>query len=807
MNNISRYKRGKLNVIVLSVAILFSGCETEEEAAKNHLQRGKELLEKGDYAAAQLELKTAKQGNKSTGETYYYLALLDEKVRNYHAMQDNLQKTLKLEPDHRQAHLKLGKLKLLMGEVDKAQAHINILLTKNPQDIEALILKASILLREKKQDDALAIINSILETSPTQVDALTLKAMVLMQQDQKMAALALINKAIAIDEKNVSLHLFKIQIHAKQNAVDKVINDYLTLIELFPENDAYQVTLAKVYSKSGKFDQAEALLRDLVVKKPNDIKAKILVLEFLSATDNEQVAGQITEFSNQLKNQPKQLFELSQWLLAKGNVVRAKELLNKIITLDKNSEIDIKANILLAKLAFDAGDYAQVKKISVDILAESPDQVDAKLLEARLLLVKEKYAQAHAYLDKLMWSHPKSDEALVLLAQVYLVEGDRQKAENKFKEALKINPANVLAFRYEFNRLIGHQEPKYARKLLQKALRKDPRNSVLLQKLVQLNLQEKKWDEAKKAITQLSSLVKGKNIAIFYQADVFQGQGEYQKAIDIYKQLLVKFPEQKRVLLSMSRSYERLNQRSKMVAFLQAQLKENKDNMTASLLLAELYAMDKKYKKSISLLNDLKKSHPKLAIIASDLAKVYLAKGQVSRAIAVYEQALKVHQGNIRLSLSLASLYEQRKEYAKAVTLYEQLIKDKPDLNIAINNLATLLVDHFSSLENNKRALQLVENFAKSEQPYYLDTYAWTLLNNDNKKEALKRLKDLINKAPNHPIFRYHLAVAEYKSGNNSAALVQLSEAINMAKKGANFPERELAEQMQKEIINKMRNH
>jgi len=166
-----------------------------------------------------------------------------------------------------------------------------------------------------------------------------------------------------------------------------------------------------------------------------------------------------------------------------------------------------------------------------------------------------------------------------------------------------------------------------------------------------------------------------------------------------------------------------------------------------------------------------------------------------------------VHQGNIRLSLSLASLYEQRKEYAKAVTLYEQLIKDKPDLNIAINNLATLLVDHFPTLENNKRALQLVETFVKSEQPYYLDTYAWTLLNNDNKKDALKIFKELINKEPNHPIFRYHLAVAEYKSGNNSAALVQLSEAINMAKKGVNFPEQELAEQMQNEIINKMRNH
>jgi Flp pilus assembly protein TadD len=54
----------------------------------------------------------------------------------------------------------LGKLKLLLGKVDEALEHAEILLAKNPQDTEALVLKASALLREKKQNEALAIINS-----------------------------------------------------------------------------------------------------------------------------------------------------------------------------------------------------------------------------------------------------------------------------------------------------------------------------------------------------------------------------------------------------------------------------------------------------------------------------------------------------------------------------------------------------------------------------------------------------------------------------------------------------------------------
>lgn len=264
MGNIQIKNKVTASILAVSLSLVLVACETEEEAAANHLKKGKELLEKGDFAAAQLELKTAKQGNKSTGETYFYLALLDEKARNYYAMQDNLEKTLKLEPEHQQAHIKLGKLKLLLGKVDEALEHAEILLAKNPQDTEALVLKASALLREKKQNEALAIINSILEKNAVHVEALTLKSMILMQQDKKVEALALLDKAIAEDEKNVALHLFKIQIHAKQNDVDAVIKDYLSLIALFPENDSYKITLAKVYAKSGKADKAESLLRNLV---------------------------------------------------------------------------------------------------------------------------------------------------------------------------------------------------------------------------------------------------------------------------------------------------------------------------------------------------------------------------------------------------------------------------------------------------------------------------------------------------------------------------------------------------------------
>lgn len=807
MGNIQIKNKVTASILAVSLSLVLVACETEEEAAANHLKKGKELLEKGDFAAAQLELKTAKQGNKSTGETYFYLALLDEKARNYYAMQDNLEKTLKLEPEHQQAHIKLGKLKLLLGKVDEALEHAEILLAKNPQDTEALVLKASALLREKKQNEALAIINSILEKNAVHVEALTLKSMILMQQDKKVEALALLDKAIAEDEKNVALHLFKIQIHAKQNDVDAVIKDYLSLIALFPENDSYKITLAKVYAKSGKADKAESLLRNLVQEKPSELKPKILLLEFLAATDNDKVDAQIQVFSDELVKQPKQLFDFSKWMLAKGNTSRAKTMLKQVVAAEKNSDTGVEANILLAKIAFDSGDYASTEKIATEILSALPNQVDAKLLKVRLLLVKEQYKQAHAYLDKIIWSHPKSDEALALLAQLYLVEGDRQKAQNTFKAALDINPANAQAVLAIFNHLMAQHDTKYARELIEKALRKEPKNLVFIQKIVQLNMLEEKWDEASKAVSQLARLAKGQDLAKFYQANILQGQGEYNKAIAAYKEILVKFPQQLQVLQNLSSCYEKLNKRSEMVKFLQGQLKENKNNVASVLLLAELYTNDKKYTKAISLLKALIKEKPQIALAHHHLAKVYIAMGETDKAISVYQDGLKIHPRNIRLSLALASLYEQQQKYKQAVEVYELLIAYNPELDVVTNNLATLLVDHFPDEDNLKRAQQLTEPFAHSEQAYYQDTYAWVLLHNGDTRGALKVFKQLILKSPKVPVFRYHLGVAEYKNGNNSAALVQIDQAIELAKQGILFPERKVAEKMKQEIINKIRGH
>jgi len=64
-------------------------------------------------------------------------------------------------------------VQLLFGETDAAMEQAEFVLKDSGQNLEALSLKASVLIRQKKQPEALAIIDNILKGNPNHTDALS----------------------------------------------------------------------------------------------------------------------------------------------------------------------------------------------------------------------------------------------------------------------------------------------------------------------------------------------------------------------------------------------------------------------------------------------------------------------------------------------------------------------------------------------------------------------------------------------------------------------------------------------------------
>jgi len=79
-------------------------------------------------------------------------------------------------------------------------------------------------------------------------------------------------------------------------------------------------------------------------------------------------------------------------------------------------------------------------------------------------------------------------------------------------------------------------------------------------------------------------------------------------------------------------------------------------------------------------------------------------------------------------------------------------------------------------------------------------TYAWILIKQNRISDALSVLNQIVTAAPNVPAFRYHLAVAYHKNGDDGLAGSELKQALELAKTNANFSERMAAEALLAEI-------
>ena len=133
------------------------------------------------------------------------------------------------------------------------------------------------------------------------------------------------------------------------------------------------------------------------------------------------------------------------------------------------------------------------------------------------------------------------------------------------------------------------------------------------------------------------------------------------------------------------------------------------------------------------------------------------------------------------------------------------LLKTNPSLDIAANNLAAILSEHYVDENSLKKAVQLADKFKHSNKPFYKDTYAWSLIKTGNINEGLKTLTEIVTASPKIPVFRYHLGVAYYMNGNNSLAMNEINQAIELDNKVGFFQDRKNAEKLLNEIIHKIK--
>jgi tetratricopeptide (TPR) repeat protein len=780
--------------------LVTQACNNSENKVRDYLASGKSYYQKGNYDKATIEFKNVLHLNDKHTDAYYHLALIDEKNKNWQGMQEKLTKVTQLDPKNKEALLKLCRLALLSGRIDEALGHVETALKRNPDNPDALALKGTALVKQGKLDKALALADQVLQHHPDHNDAISLKTAIYLSKHELPTALATVEQGLQVKPNDASLMQLRLQVHARDKNTHAVEQDYFDLIKQFPDKFEYTYALVKHYSDKGEMEKALSTLQALIDKHPDQLQPKLALIDYQMQNKPELAEKSLAVYLAQFPQETDLHFRLATLYITQNKLAEAKQTLNKAVALNPTDTEGLKAKITLAKIAAQENDPETAVKLIKEVLSVDEKHLEGTLLKAKLDLQKGLYDDAISDLRDVLKDNPNSADALALIGEAYLKTNSPELAEESFLKALAINPANFDALMPIVAKLIKNEEAARADGLLVKALTIIPDHPSALQALAHVRLMQKDWLGAQNVADLIATKPEGAGFSKFLSGKISEEQGFYKEATGQYKEALLLSPDLSDALRGLASSYAALKQGKALYAYLQEFITAHPDKPYPSLLKSQLLIKDKKMDEAVTLLSQSIGKWPKTPEFYESLATAHLKKKEADKAIDVVIKGLEASPDNIRLRILLASTYEQTGNFAKAIEVYEVLATKYPGIDLAVNNLVSLLLDHFNTQENIDRALNLAKRFEHSNQPIYIDSYAWALLNSGKNEEALNLLKKIVKKMPTVPVFRYHLATAYYKTNNKVLAIAELEEALKLGAKTGRFIEHEAAKKLLKSI-------
>ena len=91
--------------ILLICTLLITSCESQDQSRLKYLERGKEYIDSENYDKARIEFKNALKIDPQSGETYNYLAMIENKTENYQKSIKYYNKAIELLPNYLPPHI------------------------------------------------------------------------------------------------------------------------------------------------------------------------------------------------------------------------------------------------------------------------------------------------------------------------------------------------------------------------------------------------------------------------------------------------------------------------------------------------------------------------------------------------------------------------------------------------------------------------------------------------------------------------------------------------------------------------------
>jgi tetratricopeptide (TPR) repeat protein len=595
---------------------------------------------------------------KDQGNADEALKLVDEAIKNH---EDALP-------------LKMIKLGIFESQKDYAamEAMYRDLLPSYPDKNWVAVSLAKLLNNAlDRYEDAKKVLEDYIATDPEDKEV-KLLLVSLVQTKEPKQAISLLDSYIKAEPNNYDLRFAKLKLLAEEKEVELVTKELQQIIADDSEgNNGLKAKgiLAGIEAGKGNFEQAEALVDQVLEVEPEDETA--LLLKVKLELRNNEINAAISNLRLVLRNQPdsdQALVMLAQAHIRNGSPELAEDNFRK--ALDKNPTNPIAA-LAIANSLMKANKPDRAEDVLVTALKENRDQESLLKMLVQIRILKKDWIGSKSAIETLQTVNDDSALYHYLMGQMYLAQEENVLAIDEYKLALSENPDMDLALQ---NLALAHMNSGEKQALidyLKQFIQKNPKQINGYSVLATIYQQEKSWDLAKDVLEKGLAVDPKWTGGYGALAAIAYANDEKTKAIDIFKRGLSNSPENNYLSLQLASAYELVDEFTKAKMLYEEILARDENiepaiNNLASLL-TDQFESAENLKKALELSSRFKNATEPYYM--DTYAWVNVKLGNLDEAQSMLERVVLLNNSVAIFNYHLGVLYnrqgnvEQAKEY------------------------------------------------------------------------------------------------------------------------------------------------
>ncbi|MEW5802598.1 MAG: tetratricopeptide repeat protein [bacterium] len=364
-----------------------------------------------------------------------------------------LKETAALEPESVESLAisnQLARLYADQNKPDLALTELNQVIAKNPKDFKAHFLRGEIFLGYKKGLEAIGEFNHCINQEPNYAPAYDRLARAHLLNKKENLAVDYLKKALALNPKLYSSLDSLLDIYWRQEAVEDIVTQLKTLADKNPKDIAILGKLGDTYAKMNELSKAESSYQKVLEVDPNNPMAHYQ-LGILSIKQKKKEEAK-TRFQKALAGKSGYFPALEGLVGCLLEEKKADEALQICSRHFKKFPDHIMYD-LLGRIHIVNQDKEEARKAFVQAITAQPGWLTPYSQLVELFSREGKHGWGLAFFQELKKKnpqHPLSDFACGLL---YLKDKEYGKAKDTFEKILEVYPtfslaANNLAYMY-----------------------------------------------------------------------------------------------------------------------------------------------------------------------------------------------------------------------------------------------------------------------------------------------------------------------------------------------------------------------